>query len=368
MSSTIGQTLKITVFGQSHSPAIGAVIEGFPAGFEPDFDALAAFMARRAPGGALATARKEADEVRFLSGLADGKTCGAPLSLMIENTDTRSKDYAALADIPRPSHADYPAAVKYGAHNDVRGGGHFSGRLTAPLCAAGALCMQLLERFGVTVGAHIYSIHGVCDEPFDLAGVSAQTLRRLAASSFPVLSEQAGDAMRKEIAEAAARGDSVGGIIECAATGLPAGLGDPIFDGLENRIAAAVFGVPAVKGIEFGAGFAGSNLSGSQNNDPWYYDEAGQVRTRTNHSGGILGGLSTGMPLVLRAAIKPTPSVFVPQESIRLSEKRAAELRITGRHDPCVAARALPGIVSAVAVTLTDMMISEGYIPRVLDR
>ncbi|MBQ3141608.1 MAG: chorismate synthase [Clostridia bacterium] len=366
MSSTIGQTLKLTLFGQSHSEAVGAVLEGFPAGFRPDADALAAFMARRAPGGALATARKEPDEVHFLSGITDGHTCGAPLCLTIANTNVRSADYAAIADLPRPSHADYPAHLRYGGHQDVRGGGHFSARLTAPLCAAGALCLQLLEQYGISVGAHLLSVADVSDEPFDAVGIDAAQLAALQTADFPTLLAQAGERMRSAIRAAAEAGDSVGGIIEAAAVGFPAGHGEPIFDGLENRLAATLFGIPAVKGVEFGDGFSCAASTGSRNNDPWYYGADGTVRTRTNHSGGMLGGLSTGMPLLMRVALKPTPSIFLQQDSISLSRGENAPLLIKGRHDPCVAVRAVPVVTAAVALTLTDVLLTDGTIPRVL--
>lgn len=368
MSSTIGQTLKLTLFGQSHSEQIGAVLEGFPAGFAPDTDALAAFMATRAPGQPLTSARREPDRVCFPAGLADGHTCGAPLCITIANTDTRPADYAAFADVPRPAHADYPASLRYGGWQDVRGGGHFSGRLTAPLCAAGALCMQLLQKYRIFVGAHLSAVGDVRDDALDPVSTDETVLRTLDRAPFPVLSREAGDRMKALLTRTAQNGDSVGGVVEAAAVHLPAGIGDPVFDGLDSRLAAALFGIPAVKGVEFGDGFAVSAMNGSRANDAYYYAEDGSVRTRTNHCGGILGGLSDGMPLILRVAFKPTPSVALPQESIRLSARESAELRVDGRHDPCVALRAVPVVTAAVALTLTDALLTAGFLPKTLPR
>lgn len=352
MSSRFGTSLKIQIFGQSHAPAIGVCIDGFPVGFSPDFDALDAFLARRAPGqGAYATARKEADKPEFLSGLVDGHTCGAPITAVIRNTDTRSKDYGNIAEMPRPSHADYPAWVKYGDQADYRGGGHFSGRLTAPLCIAGGLCLQYLAQKGISIGAHILQIGSVRDAAFDPVS-----------PTLPIggltLDPAAWEKMQAEIAAAKAELDSVGGMIECAVTGLPAGIGEPMFGGLENRLAHILFGIPAVKGVEFGEGFGCATLRGSRNNDPYYYDESGAVRTRTNHAGGIAGGISTGMPIVFRAAFKPTPSIAQPQETIRfMGGKEPAILEIKGRHDPCIVPRAVPVVEAAAAIAILDAIL-----------
>ena len=352
MSSRFGTSLKIQIFGQSHAPAIGVCIDGFPVGFSPDFDALDAFLARRAPGqGAYATARKEADKPEFLSGLVDGHTCGAPITAVIRNTDTRSKDYGNIAEMPRPSHADYPAWVKYGDQADYRGGGHFSGRLTAPLCIAGGLCLQYLAQKGISIGAHILQIGSVRDAAFDPVS-----------PTLPIggltLDPAAWEKMQAEIAAAKAELDSVGGMIECAVTGLPAGIGEPMFGGLENRLAHILFGIPAVKGVEFGEGFGCATLRGSRNNDPYYYDESGAVRTRTNHAGGIAGGISTGMPIVFRAAFKPTPSIAQPQETIRfMGGKEPAILEIRGRHDPCIVPRAVPVVEAAAAIAILDAIL-----------
>jgi chorismate synthase len=276
MSSQYGKKLHISIFGQSHSPAIGVTIDGFPAGIAINMDALKAFLARRAPGqNELATERTEADTPEILSGLVNGVTCGAPLAAIIRNNDARSADYREICDIPRPSHADYAAGVKYGGHQDVAGGGHFSGRLTAPLCIAGGICLQILQTHGIEIGAHIVRIGGVEDEAFDPVRVSAADFALIRGNPLPVLRRESGDAMRVAILAAKEKGDSVGGVIECAATGLPAGLGDPMFDGIENRIAGIVFGIPAVKGIEFGSGFAVAERMGSQNNDSFYMEAGG---------------------------------------------------------------------------------------------
>ncbi len=352
MSSQFGTVLKIQIFGQSHAPAIGVSIDGFPAGFSPDMDALNAFLARRAPGqGAYATARKEADQPEFLSGLVEGHTCGVPITAIIRNTDVRSKDYGNIAQMPRPSHADFPAWMKYGDQADYRGGGHFSGRLTAPLCIAGGLCLQWLRQRGVSVGAHILQIGSVRDAPFDPLSPALPT-------SGLTLDPAAWERMQTEIASAKADKDSVGGIVECVVTGLRAGYGEPIFGGLENRLAQILFGIPAVKGVEFGEGFGCAKLRGSENNDPYYYDENGCVRTRTNHAGGIAGGISTGMPIVFRAAFKPTPSIAKPQETITFAGGTApAILEIKGRHDPCIVPRAVPVVEAAAAIAILDAIL-----------
>ena len=355
MSSTYGERFRLTIFGQSHGTAIGVTMEGIPAGMTLDPDRLQTFLNRRVPGNSpTATARKEADRPEFLSGLVDNVTCGTPITAVIRNTNTRSGDYAELRDRPRPGHADYTGHVRYGGHQDVAGGGHFSGRLTAPLCIAGGICLQLLEQMGITVGAHIRAVGPVQDRPFDPVAVTAEELRALTATAFPVLDDSAGTAMTAEILAAKESGDSVGGIIECAAVGLPAGWGDPMFDGMENRIARMVFGIPAVRGVEFGTGFAAAAMRGSEHNDPYYFDETGTVRTTTNHHGGVLGGITSGMPLVFRAAVKPTPSIAREQDTVSLSGGQAARLAVRGRHDPCIVPRAVPVMEAAAAVAIYD--------------
>ena len=359
MSSEFGNILKVSVFGQSHGKAIGVNIDGLPAGEPIDLEELNAFLDRRKPGKSpLSTARKESDTPVFLSGLENGVTCGFPLCAIIENSDQHSSDYSELADKPRPSHADYTARVKWGGHADMRGGGHFSGRLTAPLCIAGGIAKQILARRGIFVGAHLAAVGTENDAPFPLHP-TAELFDAIAAKPFPVVDDGAGDRMQALILEARQDLDSVGGIIECAAIGLPAGLGDPMFGGVENRLAAALFGIPAVKGVEFGLGFGSSRLCGSENNDPFTV-ENGQIVTETNRAGGILGGITTGMPITLRVAIKPTPSISQAQRTVSLSAKEPAELVIRGRHDPCIAHRAVPVVEAVTATVLLDLLL-EGH-------
>lgn len=348
--SSYGENLRITIFGQSHSPAIGVTVEGIPAGERIDTAELARFLARRAPGrNEWSTPRREADAPEFLSGLKDSVTCGAPLAAIIRNADTRSQDYAALADTPRPGHADYTAQVKYGGAQDSAGGGHFSGRLTAPLCIAGGICIQLLAREGITVISRIAAIADVEDE----GALCASTAEK----PFPTVSDERGEAMRAAITAAKADGDSVGGVIECAVLGLPAGLGGPLFGGLEGRISAAVFGIPAVKGIEFGAGFAAARMRGSENND-CFETSSGRVVTKSNNCGGILGGISDGMPLVFRAAVKPTPSIAAEQLTLNMKTMEETALHVPGRHDPCVVPRAVPCVEAAAAIAVYDALLA----------
>ena len=360
MSSEFGKLIKISVFGQSHGRAIGVVVDGLPAGEAVDLEELQIFLDRRKPGKSpLSTARKEADAPVFLSGLENGVTCGSPLCAVIENGDQHSSDYAGLTDTPRPGHADYTAGVKWGGHADMRGGGHFSGRLTAPLCIAGGIAKQILARRGVFVGAHLASVGTERDAPLPLRP-TRELFDAIAAKPFPVLDDTAGARMQAAILAAKNDLDSVGGVIECAAVGMPAGLGEPMFGGVENRLAAALFGIPAVKGVEFGDGFAAARARGSENNDPFAVAE-GQVVTETNHAGGILGGITDGMPIVLRAAVKPTPSIARSQRTVRLSAGEAAELVIHGRHDPCVAHRAVPVVEAVAAAVLLDLLLEGNH-------
>lgn len=359
MSSEFGTILRVGVFGESHGRAIGVTMQGLPAGEAVDMPALEAFLERRRPGkSALSTARVEPDRPVFLSGIAEGKTTGSPLCAIIENADARSRDYAELADKPRPGHADYAAFVKWGGAADMRGGGHFSGRLTAPLCIAGGIAKQILARRGVAIGAHLAAVAGIADEPFPMSPTDA-LFDEVAQKDFPVLSDERGTRMQEAILAASREGDSVGGVIECAALGLPAGLGGPMFDGVENRLARALFGIPAVKGVEFGAGFAAAGMRGSEHNDPFRIGTDGTVTTETNHAGGILGGITTGQPLVLRAAMKPTPSIAKAQRTISLSKQENAELVVKGRHDPCVAHRAVPVVEAVTALVLLDLILEE---------
>ena len=357
MSSTYGENLKLSIFGQSHGAAIGMTLDGIPAGLPVDLEQLQTFLNRRAPGqNDYSTPRREEDRPEFLSGVLDGHTCGAPLAAIIRNTNTRSGDYSNLKDCPRPGHADYTAQVKYGGCQDAAGGGHFSGRLTAPLCIAGGLCKQWLETRGIRVGAHIAAIAGVEDDAFDPMCPQLEAVN----TDFPVLNPQAGAKMREAVSAARMSLDSVGGIIECAVTGLPVGLGEPMFGGVEGRIAQIVYGIPAVKGVEFGIGFEAANLRGSENNDPFRM-ENGKVVTATNHCGGILGGITNGMPLRFRAAIKPTPSISQVQQSVSLSLGETRELVVKGRHDPCIVPRAVPVVEAAAANASFDLLLQNGW-------
>ncbi len=357
MSSTYGKILKVSVFGQSHSKAIGVVIDGIPAGEKIDFDELQQFLNRRAPGNSsFATARKEADSPEFLSGLVDDTTCGAPISAVIHNTNQRSSDYNNIIDVPRPAHADFTAQMKYNGFQDVSGGGHFSGRLTAPLCVAGGIVKQILERKGIKIFAHIASIKDVFDDSFDKVRPNIDELQTKCNSAFPVLNEQKGNDMLGVIESAKQQGDSVGGVIECVVTGLSAGIGEPIFDGMENRISQAVFAVPAVKGIEFGNGFESTLLYASENNDEFTTDGE-TITTFTNNHGGILGGITSGMPLYFKVAIKPTPSIAKEQNSVSLSTKQNTKLVVKGRHDPCIVPRAVPCIEAVTALALYDSLL-----------
>ena len=338
MSSTFGSKIVLSIFGESHSAAIGMTLDGIPAGEQVDLDELQQFMNRRAPGrDSRSTARYEADVPEFVSGIKDGVTTGTPITAYIRNEDTRSQDYDVMKDVPRPGHADYPAHVKYGGSEDYRGGGHFSGRLTAPMCVAGGIILQILKRKGITIEAKLAEIHGVVikdDESYERA--------------------------MSEIDMARAEGDSVGGIVSCEIKGLPVGIGEPMFGGVENVISQAVFAIPAVKGIEFGRGFDAARIMGSENNDPFMIasgeDGARKIVTEGNNHGGILGGLTSGMPVTFRAAFKPTPSIAKPQKSIHYSTGEETELIIRGRNDPCVVVRAVPVVEAAAAIAIYDLL------------
>lgn len=347
--------MRYSLFGESHGPAIGIVLQGVPSGLDIDTDFIRSEMARRAPGRSpLATARNEKDEVRILSGVFEGKACGTPLCGVIENTDTRSRDYAATRWLARPGHADYTAHLRYQGFEDYRGGGHFSGRLTAPLVFAGAVAKLALQKKGVEVLARIRCTAGIEDAPLDLARPDRQALRAAGKKSFPVLDDERGNAMQEAVLAARAEGDSVGGIIECLAFGLPAGLGSPDFDeNLESLIARHVFAVPAVKGLSFGAGFSFASMRGSEAND--VFEPGESLHTRTNNNGGINGGISNGMPVAFSVVIKPTPSIGREQDTVDMRTGEAAKLSITGRHDPCILSRAVPVIEAACALALTEI-------------
>ncbi len=355
MASVFGENIKISVFGQSHSKGIGVVIDGIPAGEKIDLERLQEFLDRRAPGkNDYSTPRKEPDRPEILSGLAGDTTCGAPFAAVIYNTDTRSGDYSDIRDIPRPAHADFAARAKFHGYEDTAGGGHFSARLTAPLCIAGGIFMQILSRRGIEIGAHISCIGQIEDKRFDSCGGSEELER--VGRIFPVIDEEAGVKMRELIQSVKSCGDSVGGRIECMITGLPAGIGDPMFGGLENRISQAIFAVPAVKGIEFGCGFEVCKMRGSENNDPFCIVD-GEIRTVTNNHGGILGGISSGMPIVFSVAMKPTPSIAKEQDSVSMSGLENAKLKVKGRHDSCIVPRAVPCIEAAAAIAVYDAFL-----------
>jgi len=359
MASLYGKNLRVSIFGQSHSKAIGVSVDGFPAGRTIDFEELTRFMEKRAPGrNNYSTARKEADRIEILSGMVDGKTCGAPFAAIIHNMDVKSEDYKEIMDVPRPSHADYTAQLKYGGAQDTSGGGHFSGRLTAPLCIAGGICKQILQQEGIEIVAHIAQIADVEDTRFNPVDISEEDLRLLAENDFPTIDPLQGNEMKQVIEAARKNEDSVGGIIECAITGLPGGIGEPIFDGVENKIAAIMFGIPAVKGIEFGNGFECASLLGSENNDSFHV-ENGKVKAKTNRHGGILGGITSGMPVIFRVALKPTPSIGKTQESVSLSRMENTLLAIKGRHDPCIVPRAVVCVEAAAAIAVLDLIIEE---------
>lgn len=354
MSSIMGNKIKISVFGQSHSKGIGVVIDGLPAGKKIDMEKVMAFMERRAPGrNAYSTKRREPDTPEILSGLVDGVTCGAPLAMVIYNQNQKSNDYNNIMDTPRPSHADYSGYMRYNGFNDVAGGGHFSGRLTAPLCFAGAVCMQILEEIGVNVYTHILSIKNIKDDKFNPIKIENFEIDK---KDFPVINDAKGNEMKAEIEKARLNMDSVGGVVECAITGVKAGFGDPMFDGVENQLAKNIFGIPGVKGIEFGNGFNATTLYGSENNDAFCIAD-GEIKTATNNSGGINGGITNGMPILFDVAFKPTASIYKKQNSVSISEKTEKELQIKGRHDPCIVPRAVPVVEAVAAITILDILI-----------
>ena len=357
MSTHYGKNLDIEIYGGSHDEKIGIKIKGLPIGTKIDSKKLFSFMERRSPGkDEFSTSRREADIPVFVEGVSNDIITGELVHAVIYNTNQKSSDYKNLSLVPRPSHADYAAIMKYGKDVDLRGGGHFSGRLTAPLCIAGGICLQILEEKGIHVGAHLYSVGNENDIPFDPVNVTKNDIDALHSSDFPTISKECGQKMQNEILMAKSKGDSVGAVIECTAVGLPTGLGEHMFFGVENRISSIIFGIPAVKGIEFGSGFETSKKLGSDNNDAFYTDGQ-KVYTKTNNAGGILGGMTTGMPLIFRAAMKPTPSIFCEQDSVDLHTMTNVKLSIKGRHDPCVAVRAVPVFEAAAAIAIFDMLL-----------
>ena len=357
MASTWGENIKLSIFGGSHTEAIGVVLDNLPPNEKIDMEKIRVQMARRAPGkDKTATTRLEADEPQVLSGLFNGVTTGAPLAAIIANTNTRSKDYSDLKIHPRPGHADYTASVRYNGANDIRGGGHFSGRLTAPLVFAGAVAKQALAQYGIVVGSHILQINDIKEERFNPMGVSDKALAELHVKKFAVMDDAVGAKMQERILQAKSELNSVGGVIEAIALHLPAGIGAPYFDSVESMLSHALFSVPAVKGVEFGDGFGFAGLTGAEANDALHYVD-GKVRALTNHNGGVTGGITNGMPLVVRVAIKPTPSIASEQQTVSLKEQADTTLAIVGRHDPCIVQRAVPVIEAVVAWTLWDLLL-----------
>lgn len=350
-----GNKFKLSIFGESHGNGIGIVIDGIPPGIELDLNEIQREMDRRAPGkNLMSTARCESDKVEILSGFFDGKTTGTPLAGAIYNTDARSHDYTP--ELIRPGHADYTGFIKYGKSHDFRGGGHFSGRLTAPLVFAGAVAKQALKSQGIQIGAHILNIGGINDKPFDMTDIDPELLKNLNTSLFPTISKTAADKMQQLILDKKSELDSVGGIIECAVIGVPCGTGDPFFGSVESRLSSIIFSVPAVKGIEFGAGFGFANMTGSIANDEFYIENK-VIKTRTNNNAGINGGIANGMPIVFRTVIKPTPSISKPQKTVNIKTGENTKILIHGRHDPCIVHRAVSVIEAVTAAAVLDMTL-----------
>lgn len=356
MSGIWGNNLKISIFGESHGNAIGINIDGLPAGIELDLDKIDKEMKRRAPGkSSISTSRNESDIPEILSGYFDGKTTGTPLCAIIRNSDTRSKDYGEVKNLMRPGHADYTGHIKYSGFNDYRGGGHFSGRITAPLVFCGAICKQILSKEGIEIGAHIKKIKNIEDKGFNYVDISRQELLNLQNLELPLLDLSKEEAIKNTILDAKNQGDSVGGIIECAVVGIDVGVGNPFFDSVESTLSHLLFSVPAIKGVEFGLGFDITDMYGSQSNDEMYYD-GDTIKSKTNNNGGIVGGITTGMPIIFKVAIKPTPSISKQQNTVNIKDKKDDVLAIKGRHDPCIVQRAIPVIEAVTAIGIFDLM------------
>lgn len=357
MSGMWGNNIKLSIFGESHGEAIGMVIDGLPSGINLDIEFIKSEMERRAPGkNKLSTSRKEKDKFKIVSGYFNDRTTGTPLCITIPNTNTVSKDYSMIKKFMRPGHADYTGRIKYFGFNDYRGGGHFSGRLTAPLVFAGAVAKQILKEKGIVIGSHIKRIENVEDDSFDWVNVEHKLIGKLRTSDFPVINEESGKKMKEAILTAKEEMDSVGGIIECAAINVPSGVGNPFFESVESRIAHMMFSIPAVKGIEFGRGFDFSTIRGSEGNDQFYLEEE-KIKTYTNNNGGILGGISSGMPIIFKVAIKPTPSIGKIQKTVNVESLIEGDIQVKGRHDPCIVQRAVPVIESATALVILDLLM-----------
>ena len=353
MRNTFGNNISITLFGESHGECIGAVLDGVCAGVAIDTEYIKERLELRRPHGAISTKRREDDDISIVSGVYNGVTTGTPITVIIKNNNVSSKDYSTLKDTPRPSHADYVAEMKYGGNQDHRGGGHFSGRLTSPIVAVGAILMSALEKKGVRIGTHIKNLHGVSDREF----ISMEDdIALLSKKLFPVLDKGAEEAMTDEILTAAKDGDSVGGILETAVIGMPVGVGEPWFDSLESTLSHALFSIPGVKGVEFGLGFGFADLYGSEANDPFVTDGE-KIFTSTNNSGGINGGISNGMPITFRVAVRPTPSIYKEQNTVSLSKMENAVLKIEGRHDPAIIHRARAVVDAITAIAISDALV-----------
>lgn len=349
-----GEQYKVSIFGESHGEAIGIVIDGIPSGTVLDLDEIKQEMGRRAPGNSpISTSRKELDDVRILSGFYQGKTTGTPLAGVIFNTNTRSKDY--IPELLRPGHADFTGFSKYGEAHDFRGGGHFSGRITAPLVFAGAIAKQILKQEGIQIGAHIQRIGAVDDLSFDPISGSSELFKIISQKDFPVIDDGAGRKMQAEILSKKEELDSIGGVIECCATGIPVGIGAPFFGSVESRMSSMMFSIPAVKGIEFGDGFGLASMTGYEANDSFFV-EHGSIKTKTNHNGGINGGITNGMPMIFKVVVKPTPSIGKVQKTVNRNTMENAEISVQGRHDPCILSRAVPVVEAGCAIALLDML------------
>lgn len=356
MAATYKNNIELTIFGESHGKAIGIVIGNLPSGIFIDEKEIQRDMKRRAPGqNQMSTARKEADQVEIISGIQDGITTGAPLTGIIYNSDQHSKDYSLLKTNMRPGHSDYPAYIKYNGFNDVRGGGHFSGRITAPIVFAGSIAKQILKQKGIKIGAHILSIGEIQDESFDV-NVNDELLDELLEKPYPTLNTEIFDQMEQKILKAKENLNSVGGKVECVALHVPAGIGEPFFDSLESHLSSLMFSIPAVKSVSFGDGANIDTMLGSEANDEYYYDENGNVKTTSNHNGGIIGGISNGMPITVTVTFKPTPSIAKMQHTINVETKGNVELEIKGRHDPCIVQRAVVVVEAMMALGILDMV------------
>lgn len=355
MRSTIGRNFSLTIFGESHGPAVGFVLDGLPAGITLDLDRIRGELDKRKPTGKISTQRHEADEFKFLSGYYEGHTTGTPLTFVIENTSQRSRDYEKMKYLPRPSHADFSAFAKYGGYQDARGGGHFSGRVTTGLVAAGAIFEQILAEHGITIGTHILRCQDACDRHFDEGNLAAD-IAKLDSPDFPVLDADAGRRIHAIIEQAQREGDSVGAVLETAVHGLPAGIGEPMLHTVESELSALLFGIPAVKGVQFGTGFGFADMVGSQANDAILGVEDGRLRTRTNHNGGINGGITNGMPVVFQCVVKPTPSIGQIQQTVDFLRGENAQIGVHGRHDPAIIRRVCPVLDSITALALCDLL------------